>query len=567
MVVENNKDDIKNDPKADSEPKKKSNKKKKKSAAASGPIDPIDPYYEQVMQKYPVFLRNTRAKGRHATANKQLEEGTALCLEQGTAFVVRSEYIDQHCHVCLNSLITKMMCSDCRKVYYCSKDCLERDDTHTLVCSTLVQVDSIARATDVDPDLLRLITLLLARRQRDNEAATNTNGDGKDNGESDQKSKQTLTPTPFWCTNDLLSHRNLTNPAFIHVVKEAGQRLLSEMPESMQIPVDDLITLACRINSNAHGLGDNEARNTDVALGLFPVSALFFNHACNPNCAFVGLQNGRLTHRTIRPVQRDEELTVSYIDLYASRDERRQDLLGSKHFWCKCKRCTSPMDTSVDRFLQSTVCKTCHEDVYVIPPSSLDDLTHGKSMEPSGEWKCAKCGSTASAQSISATIQQAQQLYTEGMMAIRKQRDYSRARAKLETLVTTKKIETQSVKGGDLHPRNAIRFNASIPLMNCLRHNQDINAAINVNRYIIETMEAHAKENLPRNTPEISDFWQNLGELCELMASKNSDRAALNKRWKKEAREAFDHAARVRAVVFGPDHPKTVAVMKLASSV
>lgn len=79
-----------------------------------------------------------------------------------------------------------------------------------------------------------------------------------------------------------------------------------------------------RINSNAHGLGDNHGRNTDVALGLFPVGALFFNHSCNPNAAFVGLNKGRLVFRTIRQVQPEEEIAVSYIDLYASRDERRQ---------------------------------------------------------------------------------------------------------------------------------------------------------------------------------------------------------------------------------------------------
>lgn len=79
-----------------------------------------------------------------------------------------------------------------------------------------------------------------------------------------------------------------------------------------------------RINSNAHGLGDNHSRNTDVALGLFPIGAMFFNHSCNPNTAFVGVENGKLAFRTIRPVKKDEELVVSYIDIYAPRDERRQ---------------------------------------------------------------------------------------------------------------------------------------------------------------------------------------------------------------------------------------------------
>ena len=230
MLTEGKKGDniMSNDPKIESgPPKKKPNKKKKKSAAASGPVEPIDPYYEQVMQTYPVLLRNTKAKGRNAAASKQLDEGTTIFFEQATAFVVRSEYIDEHCHVCLDPLTTKMMCSDCRKSFYCSKECFERDnDTHTLVCSPMAVIDSIARATDVDVDLLRLITLLLARRQQDNDNNDATDDDkhhDDDDNDTDKQKRQATTPTPFWCTKDLISHRNHANPAFVRVVKEAGK--------------------------------------------------------------------------------------------------------------------------------------------------------------------------------------------------------------------------------------------------------------------------------------------------------------------------------------------------------
>lgn len=322
-----------------------------------------------------------------------------------------------------------------------------------------------------------------------------------------------------------------------------------------------------RINSNAHGLGDSQGRNTDVAFGLFPLGAMFFNHACNPNCAFVGLRNGQLAFRTIRPVSREEELTVSYIDLYAPRDERRQVLLGSKHFWCKCKRCTSPIEASTDRYLTGVVCEACHEDVYVIPPSTMDNIQAGDlpvKISENAEYKCAKCSNKTAARSLQTTFEQAQKIYMEGMISLRKHRDYRRAQSKLQSLA-----KVSSYEACNLHPQNALRLNASIPLMNCLRHNDDIAGAIDVNRFIVETMEKYAKQYLPRNTAEISDFYQNLGELCKTMAEKYNalGRRPLEKRYRNEAKSAFDHAIQVRSVVFGSCHPKTKFVMEQAASV
>ncbi|KAG0162657.1 hypothetical protein DFQ28_001000 [Apophysomyces sp. BC1034] len=533
--------DLKLDDSCDHNSSQETSKKNKKKKSKKKKAPQVDSYYERALEGYPVSLRSTKTKGRHAVAMGDINEGTTVCLERATGFVVRSNYVDQQCHVCLQTLSTKLMCSDCKKAYYCSQRCLERDDLHTLACSTLAQVAAIGSSTDTDPDLLSLMTLLLTRRARENQNKPNTT--------------DTLAPTPFWCVNDLISHREKATPDFIRVLTEASQRLLSEMPDSMHLPVEDLVTLACRINANAHGLGDDQSRNTDVALGLFPVGAMFFNHACNPNCSFVGLSDGQLAFRTIRPVKNEEELTVSYIDLYAPRDERRIDLLQSKHFWCKCKRCTTPMKASVDRLLQGVVCTECKKDVYVIPPASMEELVKGQKREES-HWQCAGCEHIASPETIRQILEQAQSTYATGMTAIRRERNYRRARQKLEPLA---KLTT-----GNLHPQNAVRLNACIPLMNCMRHENDLKGAIDINRSIINLLEEHAKQQLPRNTAEISDFWQNLGELCNAMADQHqaASQTPLEKKWRKDARHAFAQAARVRSVVYGPDHPKTKLAAK-----
>jgi SET and MYND domain-containing protein len=78
-------------------------------------------------------------------------------------------------------------------------------------------------------------------------------------------------------------------------------------------------------------------------------------------------------------------------------------------------------------------------------------------------------------------------------------------------------------------------------------------------------MSEYSKLGLPGNTAEISDYWQNLGELCDKMASESRGRSSiLEKKWSKESRHAFGEALKIRIVVFGKDHPKTKHVEKFA---
>ena len=308
-------------------------------------------------------------------------------------------------------------------------------------------------------------------------------------------------------------------------------------------------------------MGDNQSRNTDVALGLFPLGALFFNHGCNPNTAFIGLPNGQLAFRTIRPISKDEELVVSYIDLFSDRDERRQELLLSKHFWCKCKRCSSPIEKSVDRFLQGIICTACRDDVYVIPPTSVEILLKGSRQiyKTEQELKCAQCGHTTSCESVRTPLEAAEKTYHQGMGAIRQDGDYKRGAEKLELLT-----KSQATQGGDLHTLNSYRFNAYIPLMNCKRRMGNLTGAIEVNKSILTLMKQYSEVGLlPENTAEISDFWQNLGELCDKQATEAKSRSSvLEKKWLKEARNAFSHALKIRCIVFGKNHPKTKYIEK-----
>lgn len=87
-----------------------------------------------------------------------------------------------------------------------------------------------------------------------------------------------------------------------------------------------------------------------IGLVFHPKSALF-NHSCEPN-AFVRFDispksetgkfppYGSISVHTLRPVSKDEELTISYIDTTSPRAKRRQELKERYFFDCSCSLCS-----------------------------------------------------------------------------------------------------------------------------------------------------------------------------------------------------------------------------------
>lgn len=64
------------------------------------------------------------------------------------------------------------------------------------------------------------------------------------------------------------------------------------------------------------------------------------NHSCDPNVTYYK-ENDELVFKTIKPINKDEELVESYIDYELPRDLRQQMLLDRYGFVCKCNKCMS----------------------------------------------------------------------------------------------------------------------------------------------------------------------------------------------------------------------------------
>ena len=71
-----------------------------------------------------------------------------------------------------------------------------------------------------------------------------------------------------------------------------------------------------------------------------------FNHSCVPNACY-GFLGDLLVVRTTRPVAKDEEVTIAYVSLHDSLEEREAKLLR-RGFRCECELCTRQRSVVTD---------------------------------------------------------------------------------------------------------------------------------------------------------------------------------------------------------------------------
>ncbi|CAM9281887.1 unnamed protein product, partial [Discosporangium mesarthrocarpum] len=135
----------------------------------------------------------------------------------------------------------------------------------------------------------------------------------------------------------LLHHRDSKDKQWLASVSAAAEVAMPLLPEWCRCGTDEAVELACKVNVNAHGLVDISCSNNILGVGMFPLVAMF-NHSCRPNCTFV-FQGGKMELRVIDEVSRGTELTLSYIDLIQSTQDRQAELLSTKDFLCRCARC------------------------------------------------------------------------------------------------------------------------------------------------------------------------------------------------------------------------------------
>eukprot|EP00397_Hematodinium_sp_SG-2012_P030792 GEMP01032637.1.p1 GENE.GEMP01032637.1~~GEMP01032637.1.p1 ORF type:complete len:364 (+),score=90.47 GEMP01032637.1:35-1126(+) len=164
----------------------------------------------------------------------------------------------------------------------------------------------------------------------------------------------------------------------VRCTKLAVERMNSTCPDD-----DVKLLLICAVNSFDDG--------------RIYVRASRLNHSCDANCEWEMREAGTLEVRTVREVEKDEELTISYLGplRWLPACYRRQLLYETKGFFCDCPACNAPMDV-----LRRAPCFVCHPRERLLPMELLDASASGPIMHyatwTSGAFLC-KCGARTGA--------------------------------------------------------------------------------------------------------------------------------------------------------------------------
>ncbi|KAJ1916237.1 hypothetical protein H4219_003905 [Mycoemilia scoparia] len=566
---------------ADAASKKKKSKGKKVLADNSN--------YASVENSYPLKVRSSHGRGRHALAASRIKEGTLLCAEQATSFVIRSHCLYQFCHGCLKQSkieevrrnildasgkpipgrtqkvqVAKVTCSSCDMVAYCSDACKSaHKPLHKVQCPALKQVREICKTHGSDLDIIRLTLGLLAKRYVDKENSIEPSSDFVFGSQ----------PTLYQLSEDLPAHREQHEKDWISSTLSTLKELIKLLPEEARISPSEAVNIACRANSESHPFLDTFDRGYYEAIGVFPLSGLYFNHSCDPNCVFVGLPNGKLEIRALTDIRANAELTVSYVDLLQPREQRRRQLLLTRHFWCKCYRCSTPLSKSEDRFMDGILCRKCHRGVMIFEEtkevSDIDELMkdiQALNNEIQGKNAvCESCSAEIPVTELVDVLKGAIESYSKAFISLREQK-FAQAQTEFNNFL--KKYDQKQV----LHPYNSYLINSFIGLMQISQNLGESGSALSNGRQVVDRMAKSLA--LPPNSPELARYQATLSSLYLACAAKKeaapkptATTKGLIRRYRLDAKGWADLAYNARYVAFGDSHPLTLKLNQLKASI
>ncbi|KAI8914693.1 hypothetical protein DFJ77DRAFT_462993 [Powellomyces hirtus] len=569
---------------------------------------------------WPIKVQCSQNKGRHSVAAQDLAPGDIICNERAATLIVSSSAQNDFCHRCVTSLVKaeqlqqRVTCHTCAKTTYCSSVCQKADASrHKLECPIIPKLVEIATKHDINVDLLKLTLSLLVRRALE-ERREKLSDENKKIVDEEAAVYSEAPVAPWWAIQELTVHSQVFDKNWIKCVTAAAKDMSAILPEQLAATGEEIVHLSCRINTNAHSLTDEDEKASDTAFGLFPMGALFFKHSCAPNCHFTA-DKGILTYRVIKPVKAGEELLVSHIELFQPRNVRKQELMTTKQIKCDCVRCRAPLRKSADRFLDGILCDKCHTGVFLdesefpeiypkdgeketeAPAKVADEVVKKddeKDERTEEEKKAAEQEERLREELMKKHVRCDQcgnekQLLDVELQRLQAQRDYQQiyqfVTAKQDpAIITYFRMYLDRYKKV-LHPYNIHLVNAHLPLLNSYKTAKDYQACLPLIKHLIQVYE---KSNIvPPMRHEFVELYQELGLVLTAIVDANKkpvDPAAQNgangaaptgptaatkqhrtkgsaileKRYKKEAVEAYRKAYEVSKIVLGEQAPRTL---------
>lgn len=339
--------------------------------------------------------------------------------------------------------------------------------------------------------------------------------------------------------------------AWIKSIREAIEELFKFMPRrDIPFTVDDAIEICGKINSNSHGISDNIST---FGIGIYPRAALF-NHCCEPNAFFTSgyFDNdaSKMICRSIQKIKKGEEITIHYIDLYQTRQERKKQLRETKFFECECHLCVEDISKSVDALVEGWYCDD--KDCNGILVSQLS-MNLGPEKD---DWMCTICQKVTKKEVIEERIHKINK-YIDKADFYHQSGRYDLAKKYLTSILES--YANPKTNTHRMQPENSILVNVRLKLLNCCtRLNDHIGSLVHC-QYIIRCFEKILPDEL-----ELSNYYEHIGDIIE-EALKNEKSKEFAKTQIPLMKKSLEKSIIIRTNCLGESHPKTLEVKKRLS--
>ncbi|KAM6165750.1 histone-lysine N-methyltransferase SMYD3 isoform 2-T2 [Erethizon dorsatum] len=256
----------------------------------------------------------TADKGNGLRAVAPLRPGELLFRSDPLAYTVCKGSRGVVCDHCLLGKEKLMRCSQCRVAKYCSAKCQKKAwQDHKRECKCLKSCKP-----RYPPDSVRLLGRVVIKLME----ATPS--------ESEKLySFYDLESNINKLTEDKKEGLRQLAMTFQHFMRE-------EIQDASQLPPSfDIFEAFAKVICNSFTICNAEMQ--EVGVGLYPSMSLL-NHSCDPNCSIV-FNGPHLLLRAVRDIEVGEELTICYLDMLMTSEERRKQLRDQYCFECDCFRC------------------------------------------------------------------------------------------------------------------------------------------------------------------------------------------------------------------------------------
>lgn len=277
-----------------------------------------------MLEAYVNEENKVKIEDKRLIATEYIKPGTTVFIEPALGSVPLPSKRHQRCNYCLKKAKLQC-CSRCRSAYFCSNECFRNAwlHFHRVLCEP--QETDIYKNVDADRWLLERIALILHSHERLNK-------------------QQSHSPPHLPFAIQALQLHTPVSYQSEHQQEKNAQTVkdISKFLEAFdcQISIEDLDVLWQRIQKSSFPISDPEYHMEQVAVGVYPITSLIVSHSCRPNAALLHKQSTQYLI-TLEDILPGEPITIAYVDLIATKDQRTKALQErfGPNYVCHCVRC------------------------------------------------------------------------------------------------------------------------------------------------------------------------------------------------------------------------------------